>query len=59
MILAVDRIYYNELYFIRKKIIARDIRNQIKLYEKLLIEGAHDYNMPERLPKDLDPAKRM
>ena len=27
MILAVDRVYYNELYFIRKKIIARNIHN--------------------------------
>jgi hypothetical protein len=33
MIISVDRIYYNELYHIRKKIVARNIHNQIRLYE--------------------------
>ena len=52
ILMSVDRVFYNELYFIRKKIIARNIKNQIRLYEKLLVEGAHVYNMPERIPKE-------
>lgn len=58
LLLAADRIYYNELYFIRKKINARNIHNQIKFYTKLLTEGAHEYNRPEIIPKELDPTKK-
>jgi hypothetical protein len=59
MIIAVDRLFYNELYHIRKKITARNIHNQIKQYERLLKEGAHEYNMPEYIPKELPIAEKM